>query len=262
MSVLTIGSLFAGIGGLELGLEMTGGFRTIWSVEIEEYCNEVRKRHWPDVPQYKDVRAFPPPSGVEIPDVLCGGSPCQDLSCAGKRSGLAGERSGLFLQMVRIIRELRPRSVVWENVAGALSSNGGRDFGVILGSLANLGYDAEWTVLRASDFGHAHKRRRIFLVAYRASRGCKEKRRGPPEEDRPTGAPGDNRLLSRRSFRPCGLVADSHSLKRGPQHRDCAAASVRTTGVPRAAAAPYIFEWESDATTNDPGVTKPSSSII
>lgn len=165
--ILTTGSLFAGGGGLELGLEMTGGFRTIWSVEIEERCNEIRERHWPDVPQYTDVRTFPPVQGVETPDVLCGGSPCQDLSCAGKRAGLAGERSGLFLQMVRIIRALRPRYVVWENVRGVLSSNGGHDFRAVIGHFSDFGYTTEWALLRASDFGHRHGRARIFVVAYR-----------------------------------------------------------------------------------------------
>ena len=116
---LTVGSLFAGIGGAELGLEQTGGFKTIWSVEIDEFCNEVRRRHWPDVPQYGDIREFPP-AGIERPDVIFGGSPCQDLSCAGKQAGLAGERSGLFLEMVRVVWELRPPGVGWETVRGAL----------------------------------------------------------------------------------------------------------------------------------------------
>lgn len=164
--MLTVGSLFAGIGGLELGLEQTGGFKTIWSVEINEFANEIRKRHWPDVPQFRDVREFPPREGIERPDVICGGSPCQDLSCAGTRIGIGGERSGLFLEMVRIVRELQPRYVVWENVRGAFSSNGGKDFRTVLGHFSDLGYDAEWTMLRASDFGASHCRARVFLLAY------------------------------------------------------------------------------------------------
>ena len=185
MTLLTVGSLFAGIGGLELGLEQTGGFKTIWSVENDEYCNRVRKRHWPTVPQYNDIRDFPPSDGIERPDLICGGSPCQDLSCAGKQVGISGGRSSLFFEMVRVIRILRPRWVVWENVRGALSSNGGDDFRAVLGAISNAGYDAEWVTLRASDFGYPHRRERVFLVAYmqgqlqkRAARERSETREG------------------------------------------------------------------------------------
>ena len=198
--MLTVGELFAGIGGGGLGLEQTGGFKTIWSVEIEAFCNEIRKRHWPDVPQFRDIRATrgldsahsfgcsrrfghvqrsnPRAPWIEMRhelepvDVIVGGSPCQDLSCAGKRVGLGGKRSGLFLEMVRIVRELSPRYVVWENVRGAFSSRGGADFRAVLGYFSDLGYDAEWTMLRASDFGYPHGRARVFLVAYRPGARC------------------------------------------------------------------------------------------
>jgi len=162
---MTVGSLFAGIGGIELGLERTGHFRTIWSVEIDDYANAVRKRHWPGVPQHGDIRRFPP-DGIERPDVICAGFPCQDISCAGKRAGINGARSGLFWEAVRVIRILRPRWVVLENVAALLSGAGGEWMRAVLWALAEAGYDAEWTTLRASDFGHRHRRERVFVVAY------------------------------------------------------------------------------------------------
>ncbi len=183
---LTVGSLFAGIGGLELGLEQTGGFKTIWSVEIDEYCNRVRKRHWPAVPQYLDVREFPP-DGIERPDLICGGSPCQDLSVAGKRAGLAGERSGLFHEFTRIVGALQPRWVIWENVGGALSSHGGRDFLAVLNAFHAIGYDAEWCHLHASDFGLPHRRRRVFVVAY--PKGGYAGHHEPVGERRPAAEP-------------------------------------------------------------------------
>lgn len=186
MRKITVGSLFAGIGGLELGLEQTGGFKTVWSVEIDEYCNRVRREHWPHVPQYRDIRDFPP-DGIERPDLICGGSPCQDMSVAGKQAGIGGGRSSLFFEMVRIIRVLRPRWVVWENVRGAFSSNGGNDFRAVLGSFADAGYDAEWCVLRASDFGLPHRRERVFVVAY--PKGGYAGHHEPVGERRPAAEP-------------------------------------------------------------------------
>ena len=171
---LKVLELFAGIGGIGRGLEQTGGFKVIGSVEIDEFCNQVRRRWWPDVPQWGDIREFPPPGYDGRPDVICGGSPCQDLSCAGKRAGLAGERSGLFHEMLRIVGELQPRWVIWENVRAAFSSNGGRDFLTILHAFHDAGYDAEWCCLRASDFGYPHGRARVFLVAHR--RGAQQER--------------------------------------------------------------------------------------
>ncbi len=186
MRKITVGSLFAGIGGLELGLEQTGGFKTVWSVEIDEYCNRVRREHWPHVPQYRDIRDFPP-DGIERPDLICGGSPCQDLSVAGKQAGIGGWRSSLFFEMVRIVRVLRPRWVVWENVRGAISSNGGSDFRAVLRGFSDIGYDAEWTTLRASDFGLPHRRERVFVVAY--PKGGYAGHHEPVGERRPAAEP-------------------------------------------------------------------------
>ncbi len=163
--MLTVGSLFAGIGGIELGLERTGGFRTVWSVEIDDYANAVRRKHWPGVPQYGDIREFPP-EGIERPDLICGGFPCQDISCAGKQAGIDGKRSGLFREAVRVLRLLRPRWVLLENVAALLSGAGGTWMRTVLWELSESGYDAEWRTIKASDFGHRHRRERVFILAH------------------------------------------------------------------------------------------------
>lgn len=159
VSKLTVGSLFAGIGGFDLGLERTGGFEIKWQVEIDEYCQRVLAKHWPHVKRYGDIRTV---TDVERVDVLCGGFPCQDISNAGKRAGIDGERSGLWSEYVRIIRMVRPRYVLVENVSALL----GRGMGRVLGDLSEIGYDAEWDVIRASDVGAPHRRERVWIIAY------------------------------------------------------------------------------------------------
>ena len=171
---LTVGSLFAGIGGFDLGLERAG-FTIKWQVEIDEYCNRVLAKHWPHIPKYGDIRSIDW-SNVEPVDVLCGGFPCQDISLAGKRQGIEGERSGLWKEFHRAVRELRPRYVVVENVA-ALRGNG---LCVVLADLAALGFDAEWDCITASAVGAPHKRDRVWIVAYAAGYGVEE----PAREDR------------------------------------------------------------------------------
>ena len=157
---LTHGSLFAGIGGFDLGFQRAG-IKTVWQVEIDAYCRAVLASHFPDAQRFDDVRTV---GGHNLPrvDILSGGFPCQDISNAGKRAGIDGERSGLWSEYARIIRELRPRYVVVENVAALL----GRGMGRVLGDLAACGYDAEWQSIRASDVGAPHRRERIWIVAY------------------------------------------------------------------------------------------------
>jgi DNA (cytosine-5)-methyltransferase 1 len=162
--MLTFGSLFAGIGGADLGFERAG-MTCAWQVEIDAKCRTVLERHWPDVDRsIVDVRRAN--GNTRAVDLICGGFPCQDVSVAGKREGLAGERSGLWFQFLRILTELTPRWVVVENVPGLLSSNGGRDFAVILRGLAQLGYGVCWRVLDAQYFGVAQRRRRVFVVGH------------------------------------------------------------------------------------------------
>lgn len=163
---LTVLDLFAGIGGFSLGLERTGGFETVAFCEIDPYCRVVLRKHWPNVRQFEDVRTLTA-TDVGPVDVISGGFPCQDISNAGKRAGIEGERSGLWSEYARLIGELRPRYVIVENVAALL----GRGLGVIVGGLSGMGYDAEWGVIPASAAGALHDRARLWMVAYPSGYG-------------------------------------------------------------------------------------------
>jgi DNA (cytosine-5)-methyltransferase 1 len=182
--MLTAGSLFAGYGGIELALSSVLDVRPAWFVEFDKAPSKVLTHHWPDVPNYGDVTTVDW-STVPPVDIITGGSPCQDLSHAGKRAGMTeGTRSNLWVQMREAINVIRPRLVVWENVRGAFSApadsalepcprcvgdgdNGPvlRALGRVLGDLADLGYDCRWYGLRAADVGAAHGRFRVFLFA-------------------------------------------------------------------------------------------------
>jgi DNA (cytosine-5)-methyltransferase 1 len=161
---LTIGSLFSGIGGLELGLERAGLGPVVWQVEREPYCRAVLAKHWPDAVRHDDVCTVGADTLAPV-DVICGGFPCQDISDAGKKVGIGGERSGLWSEYARIVRELRPRYVVVENVAALLR----RGIERVLGDLAESGYDAEWDCVPAAAVGAPHIRDRLFVVGYRPS---------------------------------------------------------------------------------------------
>jgi len=173
MSKLKVLDLFSGIGGFSLGLERTNGFRTVAFCEIDPFARRVLAKHWPQVPIYDDVRELDAArlraDGITV-DVICGGFPCQDISIAGKGAGLAGERSGLWREYARLVRELRPRYVVVENVAAML----GRGMGDVLGDLAEIGYDAEWHCIPASAVGAPHERDRVWIVAHPHDRQCLE----------------------------------------------------------------------------------------
>lgn len=160
---MKFGSLFSGIGGMDLGLERAG-MECVWQVEIDGFCRKVLTKHWPDVPKYNDVREVGK-HNLERVDLIAGGFPCQDISNAGKRAGITGEQSGLWSEFFRIVCELRPQFVLVENVAALLH----RGIERVLGDLAEGGYDAMWRVLRACDFGLPHLRERVFIVAYRDS---------------------------------------------------------------------------------------------
>ena len=171
---MTVGSLFAGIGGFDLGFERAG-YEIKWQVEIDEYCQKVLAKHWPNVKRYGDICDV---TGKQIGyvDVITGGFPCQDISNAGKGAGIEGERSGLWKEMQRIICEVRPRYVVVENVAALL----GRGIGTVLGDLAASGYDADWQCRPASAFGAPHRRNRVWIVADTQSDVPSEPRRTRP----------------------------------------------------------------------------------
>ena len=168
-------SLFSGVGGFDLGLEQAG-METVFQCEYDKQCLTVLEKHWPQVPRWTDVTTLTGKHILEhapVIDVIAWGSPCQDLSVAGKRGGLEGSRSGLFHEGMRIIKELReltngqyPRISIWENVVGALNSNRGADFGVILDEMAEAGaLVIEWAVLDAQHFGVPQRRRRVFVTA-------------------------------------------------------------------------------------------------
>lgn len=166
-------SLFAGIGGFDLGLERTGGFKTVAFCEIDPFCQRVLAKHWPGVPCYDDVRQLTAERLREdniAVDVICGGFPCQEISSAGTRLGLSGERSGLWSEYARIAGELRPKYIVIENVA-ALSFRG---LATILGRLAALGYDAEWHCIPAASVGAPIPRDRLWIVAFPTGGGLEE----------------------------------------------------------------------------------------
>lgn len=166
---LAIGSLFSGIGGLELGLERAGLGPVIWQAEIEPFARTVLARHWPDARRFENVKEVD--EHAERPDIICGGFPCQDISLAGRRAGIEGTRSGLWAEYARILGALRPEWVVVENTASL--ANRGLDR--VLGDLAALRYDAVWDCIPAAAVGAPHRRDRIFIVAKLADATCKRR---------------------------------------------------------------------------------------
>ena len=181
MIKLRVLDLFSGIGGFSRGLEQAGGFETVAFCEIEPFPRRVLAEHWPEVPCYEDVTKLTSDilrrDGISV-DVITGGFPCQDISVAGRQSGISdGTRSGLWSEIVRLIGELSPRYVIVENVANLLSGPSdkrGGWFGRILGDLAECGYDAEWENIPAAAVGAPHRRERVWLVAYPAGFGRPE----------------------------------------------------------------------------------------
>lgn len=160
--MVRIGSLFSGIGGLDLGLERAGVGHVAWQVEIDQAARGVLRRHWPSVMAFGDIRSVDW-TDVEAIDVLCGGFPCQPASLAGMRKG-ADDARWLWPEFERAIEALRPSVVVAENVAGLISLHGGREFVEVLSGLHRLGYEVAWGLLAAADLGCCHLRRRLFVV--------------------------------------------------------------------------------------------------
>jgi DNA (cytosine-5)-methyltransferase 1 len=187
------GSLFSGIGGFDLGFKRAG-MQCAWQVEIDSKCRDILRRNLPGAEIYNDVKQCGSRNLTPV-GLVCGGFPCQDLSIAGRRAGLAGERSGLWFEFHRIIAEIKPGWVVIENVPGLLSSNGGADFAVILQGLVKCGYGVAWRILDAQYFGVAQRRRRVFIVGHlgdgRAAEVLFERDCGardtPPSKEKGTG---------------------------------------------------------------------------
>lgn len=167
-----IGSLFSGIGGLELGLEMAGLGHTIWQVEQSEFCRSVLSHHWPDAGRYKDVREVGAASLAPV-ELICGGFPCQDTSSAGKGAGLAGDRSGLWFEFARVIGEMRPQWAVVENVA----SGARRWVDAVCSGLGQLGYETLPVPISAQAVGAPHRRERVFIIAHAICEPIREQSR-------------------------------------------------------------------------------------
>jgi DNA (cytosine-5)-methyltransferase 1 len=159
---LNVGSLFSGVGGIELGFDRAGGFSTNWFVECEPYAQAILRKRFPDAIIYDDVTKIDFRSVPKV-DVLTGGFPCQDISNAGKRVGIEGSRSSLWKYYVEAIRVLRPKYALIENVSALI----GRGLDVVLADLAQIGYDAEWHCISASCVGAPHRRDRVFVIGVR-----------------------------------------------------------------------------------------------
>jgi DNA (cytosine-5)-methyltransferase 1 len=159
MSKLKVLDLFSGIGGFSLGLEATGSFETVQFCEISAFPRRIIQKHWPEVPLHGDVRTLD--FATVGADVICGGFPCQDISSQGKRAGVSGARSGLYREILRAIRVVRPKYTIMENVA-VLLSNG---MGTVLGDLAEIRNDAEWHCIPAGELNATHERDRIWIIA-------------------------------------------------------------------------------------------------
>lgn len=166
--IFSLNSFFAGIGGFDIAFERNG-FKTQYLCEINSFCNEVLKTHWPKVAMATDICDIDPLS-IPDADVWCGGFPCQDISVArgaAKRLGLDGTRSGLFFQYANLIKKKQPKVVIIENVEGLFNSNGGRDFGVIIQKMTSLGYAVAWRLLNSRYFGVPQSRPRVYLCCWK-----------------------------------------------------------------------------------------------
>lgn len=162
---MTFGSLFAGIGGFDLGLERAG-MECRWQVEIDDYASRVLAKHWPHVQRWGDVRTFPPgPAEEWRVDLICAGVPCQPVSHAGKQKGADDER-WMWGEALRVVADIKPTFFVAENPIGILNHDGGRTFRGLLRALASVGYVCEWHVIAAADVGAPHRRQRVWLMAY------------------------------------------------------------------------------------------------
>lgn len=227
-----VASLFSGIGGIDVGFERAG-FEISYQCEIQPYCRAVLEKHWPEVPKSSDIKEV---RGGEIPDsdVWVAGFPCQDVSLArmGKRDGLRGRQSGLFFEFARLVGEARPSVLVLENVSGLLSSHKGRDFGLVLGTLAELGYSLGWRVLNSKNFGVPQSRSRVYVV------GCYRDREGPPavlfEPECGEGLPETGGKNGEKPLSPFKKVLE-HAGPKGPVTKAIAyclyAESARHTGT-------------------------------
>ena len=217
---------FSGIGGFSLAARWLGGFETVQFIEREPFCQRILRKHWPDIPIHDDIRTFNPAPGSA--DLVVGGFPCQDISQAGKGAGLAGSRSGLFYELLRVICMVGPRYIVLENVAAITY----RGMDAVLGALAEAGYDAEWACIPAAAVGACHQRDRWWCVAYAnharvEAQGAKQQPAGTEQH---------------RELHASGFAADATDMlghgSAGQQHGQPAGRSVPKSGDGDRAATP------------------------
>ncbi len=218
---MTFGSLFAGIGGFDLGLERAG-MECRWQVEIDQYAGSVLAKHWPGVPRWGDVRTFPvgDPADWQV-DLICAGVPCQPVSHAGKQKGASDER-WMWGEALRVVADLCPRFFVAENPIGLLNHDGGRTFHGILRAFASVGYVCEWHVIAAAAVGAPHRRERVWLVAYADSVSCTQGQSRRACERVPGSSAGSQGRQDEGQARAvagdcCANVADSHGRRRQRQ---------------------------------------------
>lgn len=265
----TIGSLFTGYGGLDMGVAMAldPDARVAWTSDVEPGPCKLADVRWPNTPNLGDITQINW-ADVEPVDIICGGSPCQDLSLAGKRAGMAqGTRSGLWESMAAAVETIRPRLVVWENVQGALSAranspvesepgmlgNGAdgpalRAAGRVVGDLATIGYSTAWRVVRASDAGAPHQRARLFLIGYPHGQPWDMRRPTTPRQTpggRPLGQPAGSGLgalmpTPTASDHKAGRHQDGtgHSLTQAVQLLPTPKAADGVMGLPRTSGRP------------------------
>lgn len=208
---LTVGSCFSGIGGIELGLEWTGGFETKWQIEKDDYATTILKEHWPNVKCFQDITSVDP-GELDRVDIVCGGYPCQPFSIAGQQRGTEDKRH-LWPYLFRIIRHLRPSYALLENVPNHLRVG----FGEVLADLASIGFDAQWDCIPAAAVGADHLRDRVFLLAYPTSKRRRVFRPLPPYSDNEVW-PFENQWGKKRNPRHSTLVGlRMDSLRRASQ---------------------------------------------
>ena len=205
--MLTVGSLFSGIGGLDLGLERAG-LEVIWQSEIDPYACKVLSKHWPKVPNHGNIKEIRW-GDIVRPDIICGGYPCQPFSLAGRRAGEHDPRH-LWPWVRNAISELRPKYAILENVRGHLSMGGTS----VIGDLTALGYDSEWHVVSAASVGAPHRRDRIVIIAHSHNPGGGASQRNT-DQDRAQDVQRQHDLAQRRSGRHSADVADNDSERNG-----------------------------------------------
>lgn len=203
--------LFAGIGGFTIGLERAG-FETAAFCEIDPYAQKVLKKNWPEVPIYDDVRCITAErlisDGIRV-DVITGGFPCQDLSISGAKAGISAERSGLWSECARLLGEVRPRYAIFENVTNLLNGDGGNWFKRVLWDISQVGYDAEWHCIPASELGAHHHRDRVWIICYPKSEVLLEDSRYRRGRDSESSVRGKN---SQREW-----ISDSNQAQRSSE---------------------------------------------